>query len=94
MHPADYNVWYVVHQERLHREHGYVAASVHRRPPEMERAALALDILRKVATGEMNHRNLGECPEYPEYVTSRDPQCMDCQALNEIDFDAHLRQAA
>jgi hypothetical protein len=94
LHPGAFNVWYALHQERLYREYGYVPASVHRRPPEVERAALALDILVRFAKGETQHLNMGSCPEAPDETGSRDPDCHVCKALNEVDSDAHLRQAA
>lgn len=81
LHPGGYNVWYVLHLDRLYRENDYRPASVKRRPPELERVATALDILLAHARQEESHT----CDVGP---------CRVCDAVNEVDWDARLGQAA
>lgn len=94
LHPGDYAVWYALHVSRLNAEYDYSPAAVHRRPPEITTAMKALDILVRFAKGEVQHSNMGLCPEAPSETTTRDPECLVCNALTEVDSDAHLRQAA
>lgn len=88
-HQSEYSVWYVIHLERLYQEHGYEPAKVHRRSIEVEVVARSLEVLLTYAKGEVEHRNMGSCPDGIEGPDVRDPDCEVCCALNEVDFDVH-----
>ena len=56
-------------------------------PPRLS-SAEARDAMRKLALGELTHRNAGTCPQGPK-DSSRDQQCPVCQLLarDDLPFD-------
>ncbi|MGU2291310.1 hypothetical protein ACSEQ4_20555 [Pseudomonas aeruginosa] len=49
--------------------------------PDASTVYVALDTLRRFATGEVGHLNNGHCPDDLEGRSARDPNCSVCRAL-------------
>ena len=72
--------------EAIARARSWIESSKIRPEPETARAVASalvehIDVLTKIATGELKHAFNGGCPDAVEGPNVRDPECPACQAL-------------